>query len=54
VLEAVFGDLKQRGHREDGLAVLDRHDAPRRERETIAASIDLVDDRHARIARRRK
>ena len=51
VLEALFDDLKRRGHREDRLAVLDRHHAPRGERQPVAAAIHLVDDGHPGVAR---
>ena len=51
MLQAVFGDLERRRHREDRLAVLDGHHAPRGEGLAVAAAIHLVDDGHPGIAR---
>ena len=50
-VQAALVALKARRHGPDGVAVLDADDAPRGERAAVADTIDLVDDRHLRIAR---
>ena len=50
VLEAVLGHLEVGGHEVDRVAVLARDDAPRRERPAVAQPLDVVDDRHRRVA----
>src|SRR5690606_7601225 len=43
--------LEGSGKREDGMAVLDADDPSRRKAGAVADAVDLVDDRHGRIAR---
>ena len=50
MLEALLGHLEARLQVEDGLAVLDGHDAPGGERAAVADPVDLVEDRHLRVA----
>ena len=47
-------DVERRREVEDRAAVLDRDDAPRREAVAVADAVDVVDDRDARVAGRRK
>src|SRR6516162_10665285 len=44
--QIAFLDVKGYRHREDGMAMLNRHDAPRAEATAVADSIDLEDERH--------
>ena len=50
MLETLFGHLEARLQVEDGLAVLDGHDASGGERAAVADAVDLVEDRHVGIA----
>jgi hypothetical protein len=50
VLQALLGHLEAGRQVEDRLAVLDRDDPPRGERAAVAHPLDLVEDRHRRIA----
>ena len=51
VLRARLGDVERRRQVEDRLAVLDRDHTPRREAAAVADAVDVVDDRHPRVAR---
>ncbi len=51
VLEPILVELERRFEREDRLTVLDGDDAPRGEGAAVADAVDLVDDRHAGVAR---
>ena len=50
MVEAGLVVVERHRHREDRLAVLDRDHAPRREALAVADPVDVVDDRHLRIA----
>ena len=50
VLEPVLGHLEVGGHEVDRVAVLARDDAPGRERPAVPQPLDVVDDRHRRVA----
>ena len=50
VVEALLVHVERRLQVEDGAAVLDGHDASGGERATVADAVDVVEDRHARIA----
>ena len=54
VIGAALVDVERGGHVEDRLAVLDRDDASGREAPPVADAVDVEDDRHLRVARRRK
>src|SRR6185436_17746564 len=49
VIETGLRLLEGRGHVEDLVAVLDRHNAPAREAAAVAAPVDLVDDRRLEV-----
>ena len=51
VLEARLGVVEGRLHVEDRASVLDGHHAARREALPVADPVDLVEDRHGRVAR---
>ena len=46
----VLVDVERRRQVEDGLAVLDGHDPAGGERAAVADAVDLVEDRHRRVA----
>ena len=48
--QALLVQMERDRHREDGAAVLDRDHAPGGEALAVADAVDLVDDRHFRIA----
>ena len=50
MVEAWFVRMKGGHHRENGMAVLAGKDAPRGETLAVADAVDVVDDRHFRIA----
>ena len=50
MIEAVLVGLERRFERKDCVAMLDRHDAPRRERAAVANAVDFVNHRRGRIA----
>ena len=50
VLGALLEHVERRRQVEDRLAVLDRDDAARREAAAVTDAVDVVDDRHARVA----
>ena len=51
VVEARFPDVERRRQVEDGVTVLDGHDAPGREGAAVADTVDLVEDRDGGVAR---
>ena len=51
MIETGLVDLEGSRQRKDRLAMLDRKHAPRIETRTIAQTVDLIEDRHGRIAR---
>src|SRR5262249_45221759 len=48
--EASLRAMERHRHGENGMTVLDRHHAPRRETPAVADTIHLIDDRHFWIA----
>ena len=50
MIETGFGNLERRRHRKDGLAMLQGDDPSRGETPAVADTVDLVDNRHRRIA----
>jgi hypothetical protein len=50
VIETRLRLLEGRGHVEDLVAVLDRHNSAAREAAAVAAPVDLVDDRRLEVA----
>ena len=54
MFEAGFIDLKRNRHMEDRPAMLNRHDPARTETFSVAAAVDLVEDRNPRIARQQE
>jgi hypothetical protein len=54
VREALLEQMERHRHGKDGVAVLDRHHAPRGKAAAVADAVDLVDDRHLGIAAEQK